>query len=318
MYYSCFVINKRPVCFWDPDLPEVNKEFIKGIKAEYYQYIARDQLQNLESDHSQFAAILLRTTYAQGLESFFSLLCSTLQAPNCVVGWLLNYRPSELFSLIEDIQQELPIKTLFRLDKITWLEISKLINQFPTLNEEDNEKLQREFSLLWESYARDLLDESFRSEYNSFKHGLRLTPGGFSFSAGLQDNPDTPAPPDRMKKIFGSKFGSSYYVQYEIDEKECKKKINFGLNEYFMNWNPMDLVLKLKFLTTSITNVVAFLILSLSKGEKLVNQKVPIDDDLFCESWKKGIHQHLMKVDFKIKIDDIKPFEGDEILKMYE
>jgi len=59
----------------------------------------------LEGDQKQYAAATLRIAYSQGLETLFALLCAVVQAPDCVIGWFLKYRNSELFELVRKIRE---------------------------------------------------------------------------------------------------------------------------------------------------------------------------------------------------------------------
>src|SRR4051812_7198190 len=101
--YSRFVVNETPYCVWDWDITEQNLEFINSIDPRYFEHIAKIHGEMLEGEDQQYAAIALRTAYAHSLETFFALLCATIQAPDCVVGWLLKYRNKELFDLVRKI-----------------------------------------------------------------------------------------------------------------------------------------------------------------------------------------------------------------------
>lgn len=97
-----FMIDTRPLCVWDTEIEAINLRFIRGIDPNYFQYVAESSFAALEGENAKYAALTLRTAYSHALETFFALLCAALQAPDCVVGWILQYRNTEL----EDSQKD--------------------------------------------------------------------------------------------------------------------------------------------------------------------------------------------------------------------
>jgi len=96
------------------------------------------------------------------------------------------------------------------LESFTWKGIANAIFQNVNFIDEENSlKYKEKFGILWKLLSNDLIDNKIREEYNSLKHGFRVTAGGFGIAVGLQDAPDIPAPPERMQTIGYSKFGST-------------------------------------------------------------------------------------------------------------
>lgn len=63
----------------------------------------------------------MRIGYHHGLESFFALLFATLQAPGCVVGWMLKYWPRQLRDLVASVDgSEVPKYLEVRPEPYTW------------------------------------------------------------------------------------------------------------------------------------------------------------------------------------------------------
>jgi len=58
----------------------------------------------LDGEYKIDAAIALRMAYSQGLETLFAFLGAAVQAPDCVVGYLLRYENRDLNSLIDKIR----------------------------------------------------------------------------------------------------------------------------------------------------------------------------------------------------------------------
>ncbi|HEV7746101.1 MAG TPA: hypothetical protein VGO56_13965 [Pyrinomonadaceae bacterium] len=96
-----FAVNETPYCFWDLDVHGKNLEFVNKIDPKYFEHIADLHGELLEADQKQYAAAALRLAYSHGLETLFALLCPAVQAPDCVIGWFLKYRNSELLIRLE-------------------------------------------------------------------------------------------------------------------------------------------------------------------------------------------------------------------------
>lgn len=92
MEYVKFVVDETPYCFWDSDISDKNINYLNWIDCDYYKYVAKIHSESLESEDKHRAAIALRAAYIQGLEVLFALLCTAVQSPNCVFGWMLSYK----------------------------------------------------------------------------------------------------------------------------------------------------------------------------------------------------------------------------------
>ena len=104
IYYYKYVIDETPYCLWTGE-KELLKRFLKSIDPMYFEHIreVHEPMLNSEEKTKHYAAIAIRTAYYQGLETFFALLCSALQAPHCTVGWMLKYKNEELRNLVQKI-----------------------------------------------------------------------------------------------------------------------------------------------------------------------------------------------------------------------
>ena len=117
-----FVIDETPYACWDWELTRKNLEFLEGIDADYFRYVAETNGANLEGEDKHRAALSLRLAYSQGLETLFALLCSAVQAPQCVVGWMLSYKNEELQQLVQKITESYP-KYLAKSNQVFWLKL---------------------------------------------------------------------------------------------------------------------------------------------------------------------------------------------------
>jgi hypothetical protein len=252
--YRPFVVHETPYCIWDVDIKERNAEFINSIDAGYFSHLANLHASLLKGDQKQYAATALRTEYYHSLETLFALICATVQDPHCIIGWLLKYKNCELSTLVQkiDIDNREPIRNRLGLEHFTWDEIAALINKFDTGNEETDIRLHQGFGRLWKNFAKDFLDDDIKNEYNSIKHGLRVSIGGSSLAMGPETTPGIPAAPEAMHTIGGSTYGTSFFVAN-------KKGSNFQPILQSLNWNPVNHVHGLKLVSISIQNILTYI-----------------------------------------------------------
>ena len=100
MEHVKFAINENPYCIWGYELHERNDEFLRGLHPKFFEYAARSYQSHGDSEDSMHAAMALRSAYSHGLETLFALLGATVQAPDCVYGWVAKYRVSALREVV--------------------------------------------------------------------------------------------------------------------------------------------------------------------------------------------------------------------------
>ena len=317
--YSRFAVLDVPYCVWDLEPKRRNLEFIERIDPRYYDYIADINGEALQGETSQYAATSLRIAYCHGLETLFSLLCACIQAPDCVIGWLQKYRPDQLRKLVEAIfNRRTKIHCKLDIQRVTFEELSGLINRFSLKNEEKIERLKGSFSTLWYRFAGDFLNEELIAEYNSLKHGFRINPGGFKLMVGHESTPGVAAPADRMTSLGGSDFGSSFSVTEGIGiEADKKNTTHFRLKATSLNWDPECMAAGLRLISISLNNILAFLKL-LNGSSSDVRLRYPCDESNFEIPWSSA--QDGMSIGFNpiIREEDIVRFSDEEILNVYK
>jgi hypothetical protein len=249
-----FVTNETPHCLWDFDIRESNRTFLNGIDPLYFKHIADTQSELLESDSKQYAALALRSAYTQGLETLFALIGSAIQAPECTVGWMLRYQNHELEKVVEKIQNAEPLLSRFNAEVLTWEALSYLLHPFEVQDSKENTRICNFFARYWKRFATDFLNIEQKDEYNSSKHGLRLTMGGFKFFMSPEITQEAPLNRDEMFCITQSDFGSMFYS----DEKLTDRR-NFRILLHSVNWNPNKFSIGLYVIYYSVSNVVNFL-----------------------------------------------------------
>jgi hypothetical protein len=250
-----FAVGNVPYCAFY--LRDTNSAFLRGIDTNYFRYLAEVHAKNLDSDDRQRAAIALRTSYYHGLETLFMLIFATLQAPNCVVGWLLKCRPAQLRILVEETTQGKmrSISSKWTVDGASWCKVSGLINGKLLEGRDDSESMQGAFAQLWERFAGDFTSDFMVDEYNSFKHGFR-TQVSTGPSLSITPPKDSPGQPFTL----ASDFGSTFFVARKLPATEPPGLDHvFSLAYCHVNIQPTAMVSALRMISLCINNIVAFL-----------------------------------------------------------
>jgi len=312
-----FVVFDKPYCQWGIKLMDSNKKFIEGIDPYYFHYIVDQNLGLLDSDNKHYAALSIRMGYCHALESFFALLGAFLQAPLSVAGWLNNYRTKHLRKFARDLLYGFKgMKNFHSLGEVSLDFLAKIINQYIPVDDNQKDKFLEKFGLLWKRFAREFFNDKIISEFNSIKHGLRIHPGGVFLAFGLQDNPDAPAPKEKMQGLGGSVFGSTYNQKIPVGKGKLSH-INIELREYTNNWDPNELALRVDLLAVSMNNVLSAI--KIVNGEKPNNLKFGFPESIekFEEAWAGNMGALGAGFHYEFDHNTIKPFTEEEILSAY-
>jgi hypothetical protein len=326
MQYSKFAVDKKPFCVWEWDLRERNLEFINNLDPIYFNYLADIHRGSLENDgHKQNAALSLRTSYSHSLETFFSILFATIQAPDCIIGWLVKYQLQDLGNLVRKVQRGNFINSKLGIKPITWQTIAQKVLSFTSFadtTEQDN-RIKEQFAAAWARFAYDFSDEEGAQEYNSIKHGFRIKTGGFHLGIAREDTLSVPAPLERMQLLGGSDFGSSFFTPERIDHpKKADKdtrhfKCHFRVRRNFRNWAPENSFFGLHLISISLQNILSFLKVFNGVNPKSIQIVWPSDEFLFEAPWSVLPGTTSMNLDTVITKGDINPFTKEEILSIY-
>ena len=256
MEYSIFYVGQRPRVLWDTELHEKNLGFLRGIDASYYSHISEVHEPLLLGDSKMQAAAAIRIAYAQGVETLMALACAAMQAPDCILGWMLLYTNSELRGLVKSVSHgsgAYPVHPWY--SPPSWESFASRAFGGAECDGELRAALERNFGRLWSRFAADFLDDRQQQEYNSIKHGTRPRLGGFHMSVGPQADAGIPATAESMISLGGSDFGSTFFVQ----ERVAHSKLHLRPIGVSVNWVPENLVEGLLLLSMSISNLVSFL-----------------------------------------------------------
>lgn len=294
---------------------EGNIEFLEGIDCEYFSYVAEQNLPNIENENKHRAAISLRLAYSHGLESLFALLCSAVQAPQCSIGWLLNYKNFELTNIVKKISAGHFVHTRFKDQNLTWKKIAQFIHHNLGHDNKKKNLIIEGYGKIWTWMASEFTDENFTLEYNGIKHGLRINPGGFEIAIGKEKTFGVAPPAEKMVNLGGSEFGSSYFVKEFIADTP---KTNFRPRRHSRNWNPTNIANRLALISMSINNVISWLKIINGVNPEKCQFNNPVELDHFKEPWKKCVGLSHSTFDLNIEKDHIQPFDKKDILASYE
>lgn len=315
--YRFFVVNDKPFCLWDTDIQSLTLEFLESIDPTYYEFIADSHLEAAIEEKSKFASLVIRTAYSQGLETLFALIAATAQAPHCVPAWINSYQNKDLYSVVEKISNNQPLLSALKEEHLSWPKLSEIIlSGFQIEDKEKEASIKDGFGKLWTRFAKDFLDQGFSGEYNSIKHGLRIRPGGFHLSIGVEDKPGVPAPKERMQLMGSSEFGSSYFVS----EKMVDKSYHVRLRRRHRNWDPEDFSWGLHLISMSLSNIISFLRMLNGVSPEEVRFQWPSDMSAFSEPWKRSLKIGVTSMTgFQKLVPDelIEPFSRQSILTEY-
>jgi hypothetical protein len=315
--HVCFAVDEIPYCLWDDDIQHHNHFFIQNIDPRYFEHVAQVNGALLSGDARQYAAVALRTAYSQGLETFFSLLAATIQAPDCVIGWMLKYQKKDLYEVVRKIHNRADVKTKLRLKASCWDSVSSLLfSPVVTGNQEKDKQIQTSFAHLWRRFAEDFLDEKKGHEYNSIKHGFRIVPGGIRTYIGLQTEPGVPAPPERMQALIVSEYGSTFYVLEKLVNRN-----HFRVRRQSLAWKAEKFIPALKLVSVSIMNVLSFL-KCVNGFQEEVGFLIPTDLAYLEQPWEIdggnasfSFHTVIKEEWVEKQIKDLTP---DKILSVYD
>lgn len=318
LHYSRFAVDEKAYCVWEWDLRQRNTAFLNKLDPWFFEYLAHTHYRQPELEANQRAAIALRLAYSHGLEALFSLLFATLQAPDCIGGWLLRYSAGDLRSLVVKVGRGRKVYSKVALSSVSWKAVAAVIHGHIDRASEDKgaaPDLALLFGNLWSRFARDYLDELQSQEYNSLKHGLRVAPGGFHLRIGRQPEEGVPAPPAAMRPAGGSEYGSTFFKREHLTDD----KRHFRTRWQSVNWNPENHFHGLRLLAVSMHNVIAFakLVTGAAPPEDLA-PKFPEDEDYFRSPWRNVVTARAFDIDRIIPPESIVSLSDQEILAVYD
>lgn len=258
--FSPFAVNEKTRCYWDTDLPSKNAEFIGGIDPGYFSYLAETHGENLDGDSENraHAAMAVRSAYHHGVETLFALLFAGLQAPGCVIGWMQEYATGDLRELVGSVGGEPARYLKIRPELWTWEGIARAVFAPCYGRADDVEEVAALFGRFFSRLAREFLAERHAVEYNSIKHGLRLTPGATQIRVAFQEEGE-PGSFSEFEPVIEGGHGHRFYVRNLIARSGRARHLS--LKQSFVNWEPEGLCADLGVISVCIHNVRTWLLI---------------------------------------------------------
>jgi len=314
--------GERACVYWGHDLAGDNRRFLESLDPDYYWFAARQAVDRLSADpplekaDQLRAAMALRIAYGQGVETLMALLCALAQSPQFPLGWMLRYRNEELRSVVEAIDGERVFPHLLTIDAVSWKSLSLMVHShIPEAAARLG--LVEKFATFWGRMAHQLLSDSHQDEYNALKHGLRVMPGGFSIAFGVEKVPGQRAPPEDMRSLGGSAFGSSFNVPLKIGGAE---KHHLRLSHRSRNWSWEALAIDLQLISQSTSNVVGCLrvIAGAPAGTVRFGWPAEQEDDIFTRYQQSLVSvEHFTTAD-NVQSADIEALSAEDVRRFYE
>lgn len=285
MYRYTFAVGEKVFCCWEYDLPARNARFLSTIDAAYFSYVSAVHQSALSGEHEQRAAIALRAAYHHALETLFTLLGALIQAPDALPAWAIKCDTPSLRQVVRAISVGAPMLTQNGRQNVTFANLSETVHQFCWNTEFPYGETSRRFATLWTRFAADFLDEKNIAEYNSIKHGFRVSSGGSTLRIGLEPSYGVPAPPEAMQTIGSSPHGTHFYRLESIVGVESTK-YHFRIRRTSLNWRAEAMAGRLQLLAWSINNVVECLKCLHGEEPSAVQFQRPEDPSAFDSAWQ--------------------------------
>lgn len=310
-----FIVGNIPYAVWGQDIAGKNIQFLQNYDVQQFEYSANVHRDQNSIESTQQAAVALRITYGLAQEALLSLIGATLQAPDCVFGWLSLYRERDIELVIRGIEGSVKFPNLFR-GVLSWQSLSNEIHKGLVLPDKAKEtEIKSRFAILWDYVSAEFVDKKLRNEYNCAKHGLRLQPGGFRMGFGIQAKPKEPIPIDKLNWTQPSCFGSTTLSLIKIGQK--KDAVDYYVREDLRNWDIDSLTGRIQLIAMSINNVISFL--RTINGQKHTCQQYSWPEDLayFDLVWESDCDINSLSVDARVTENDIYPTKATEVIKVY-
>lgn len=312
MYRYVFAVGNDVYCCWEHDLPERNERFLSSIDGEYFNYVAQRHLDHIEGEDRKRAAVALRAGYHHGLETLFSLLGALSQAPEAVPAWIPKCNNTSLRKLVETLRRGGTVLTQAGLQRVSLSGLAVLVHQYCWPNDQPASATSDHFGRLWNRFAQDFLDPHHVAEYNSIKHGFRVSSGGFTLRAGIQKEYGVPAPEANMQTIGASPFGTSFYEAVPV-LPEGTSKYHLRIRHMALNWRAEAMVQRMQLIAWSINNVVSALRCLNGVSPAALRFYRPEDPAAFETAWHWHVGVHSSNFDLTVDPVDVKPVPREEL-----
>lgn len=295
-----FAVADDTFCCWEYDHGQRALEFLNGIDCDYFGAVAGMLAEHLPSTSVGVAAsIALRATYQQGIEALMSLLGAIVQAPHAVPAWIATSTTRGLREVVTRLSEGRALLTQEGWSRLTFDDLSGQIHRYAWVDESGDDSTAARFGRFWRRLASEMLDDIQRAEYSALKHGNRVSAGGFHLAIGSEERPGLAAPPEAMRSLGGSRFGSTFFVT----EKIGTTKWHIRTRRTSVNWSAEALVQRLALVSMSIANSTAALRchLGVDPTSQIFHRPSPIT--AFDDVWASEPRVRHSSIDTIVRID---------------
>ncbi len=309
-----FAVADNPYCCWDYDHDARTLEFLGGIDPGYFGTVAELFASELASDDPMAISMALRVTYQHGVETLMSLLGAAAQAPSAIPAWIAQCKTDELKEIVERLRDGRELLTQAGRQNVTFLDLAEHVHRCAWADESGVDSTASLFGRFWSRLASEFLNETARAEYNAIKHGNRVVAGGFSIAVGLEETHGVPAPPEAMRSLGGSQFGSTFFAS----ERVGLSKIHIRTRRTSINWSPEGLAQRLLLVAMSIRNVVSALQCALGVDPTALEFERPDPISAFDDVWGREPGVRTSAVDVMLQIDPSDELTKDQLRAILE
>ncbi|WP_316348863.1 hypothetical protein [Desulfuromonas acetoxidans] len=295
-----FAVNDEVYCCWEYDLLERNERFLSSIDGEFFSYAAKQHLEHLEGEDAKRAALALRAGYHHGLETLFSLLGALCQAPEAVPAWIPKCNNGALRRLVETLRHGGKVLTQVGPQHMSFNALAIIVHQYCWSDDQPTNATADRFGRLWNRFAQDFLDPHCIAEYNSLKHGLRVSSGGFTLRIGEQESCGVPATEANMRTVGTSPYGTGFYEAVPV-LTEGAAKHHIRIRRIALNWRAEAMVQRMQLIAWSINNVVAATRCLNGLAPDAVKFIRPEDPNMFEAAWQWRVG--ILSSNFDVDID---------------
>ena len=293
------------MCVWGPSIEQTNLRFLRGLDPSFFLYQAAAHSSTEEGRDGMHAALALRLNYGMAVEALFALLCATIQAPDCVFGWLSAYRNGELSDLVKRISSSQKVRSLKPFRPCTWRQVSAvLLAPLEARDGAQHVTFTELFERAWKVFSAELLSSDSKREYNSLKHSFRVQPGGFKINISHETGSLL-----QSESPFGHAFP---YVKQMPGRKN-----HFDLKNAAMALEPEMLRASLKIIGCTISNIIAFLRARAGDSTSDLSLKLP-QLAVFEGVWKERAPIASIMSGGSVTVPESEYWSSEEILSVYE
>jgi hypothetical protein len=222
---------------------------------------------------------------------------------------MLKYQTSQLTALIKKITEREPVSNQLRLTTKGWPEVVRALTPVADPSPEVEEHVSATGDA-FRALAGDFIQADFDREYNSLKHGLRVQSGGSYFALGIEDTPGVPAPPERMRMIAQSDFGSTFLIAQKLKARQ------FAFGHTSVNWNPHAFVKRIPLAVVCMQNVIACLKMMNGAAEGECSLSL-LTEEIVDEALSIPSRSFRFTLDATVAPDEVPDLSADEILSRY-